>query len=36
MIKVSITDDHYVVLKGIESLLKDEKTHSRYFYSREW
>lgn len=25
MIKVSITDDHYVVLKGIESLLKDEK-----------
>lgn len=25
MIKISITDDHYVVLKGIESLLKDEK-----------
>ncbi|WP_204345528.1 response regulator [Psychroserpens algicola] len=25
MIKVAITDDHYVVLKGIESLLKDEK-----------
>lgn len=25
MIKVSITDDHYVVLKGIEALLKDEK-----------
>ena len=25
MIKVSITDDHYVVLKGIEALLKDEE-----------
>ena len=25
MIKITITDDHFVVLKGIESLLQDEK-----------